>query len=410
MSITIGKVTFEDYDPGLQEALKRAHHDRVRPTCNCRSPGVDMYIARLGDKYFLKRMPLSGSKHAMSCDSYEPPFDLSGSSPLKGTAIKEDIETGQTELRLDFSLSKSPGRKLNASAGTSKTSAKTDGQKLTLRGLLHYLWDEAGFNRWAPKMAGKRSWGVVRKYLLEVAVNKNTKHQNLSELLFIPEPFVLERKSDIVARRRRWLSDMSQAGSDSSVRLRIVVGALKEIERTRFGHRVRIKHLPDLAFAMNDDLYRRFYKRFAEEILLLETTEDASAIIIATFSLSQFKAPIIEEISMMLVDTQFIPFENDIEKDLNARVVAECRRALKPMRYNLDPALPLPMMIISDTPVVPTAIYLVTSKQSPEYREALDALVQTKDIASVLWDSEDTSTWLLPTANTKPLPPPSDLL
>src|ERR1035438_7984384 len=51
------------------------------------------------------------------------------------------------------------------SESSSKTTAKTSGTRLTLRGLLHYLWDESKLSHWTPEMEGKRSWFTVRSDL-----------------------------------------------------------------------------------------------------------------------------------------------------------------------------------------------------------------------------------------------------
>jgi Protein of unknown function (DUF1173) len=65
----------------------------------------------------------------------------------------------------DHSLSKGPTKTIPTGNGEEKNSVKTDGNKLSLRGTLHYLWEQAGFNKWSPGMAGKRNWFVIRKYL-----------------------------------------------------------------------------------------------------------------------------------------------------------------------------------------------------------------------------------------------------
>ena len=188
-------------DPRLSAALTAAHGTKLRPLCTCRSAGVPMYVARSGDHYIIKRMPNSGSQHHLDCDSYEPPGELSGLGEVSGSAIQEDIESGLTALKLDFSLSKAGGRKSPVASGIEPESVRTDGAKLTLRGALHYLWDEAGLSRWSPAMAGKRSWFVVRKHLLQAAENKTTKGAALGSLLFIPETFSVDRKDELLQRR-----------------------------------------------------------------------------------------------------------------------------------------------------------------------------------------------------------------
>ena len=68
--------------------------------------GIEMYVARLGYGFIVKRMPSTGSQHAPDCPSYEPPAEFSGLGQVLGSAITEDPATGETTLKLDFSMSK----------------------------------------------------------------------------------------------------------------------------------------------------------------------------------------------------------------------------------------------------------------------------------------------------------------
>ena len=43
--------------------------------------------------------------------------------------------------------------------------------RLSLRGLLYFLWHEAELTRWHPGFTGKRTWSVVRSHLLSAARN-----------------------------------------------------------------------------------------------------------------------------------------------------------------------------------------------------------------------------------------------
>lgn len=78
--------------PGFADAIAQAHENHLRPRCLCQhgEPGVDMYVARVLNGYTVKRMPNTGSQHATTCPSYEPPAEFSGLGPLVGTAIVEN--------------------------------------------------------------------------------------------------------------------------------------------------------------------------------------------------------------------------------------------------------------------------------------------------------------------------------
>ena len=87
---------FEVGARGFADAVAEAHAAHQRPRCMCLVEGVEMYVARLGDGYIVKRMPDTGSHHAPDCPSYEPPAEFSGLGQVLGSAITEDPATGET--------------------------------------------------------------------------------------------------------------------------------------------------------------------------------------------------------------------------------------------------------------------------------------------------------------------------
>src|SRR3982751_345881 len=103
-------------NPPFEEALAEAHAAHRRPLCLCRPGGVPMYVARLGDVYFIKRMPYTGSQHAPACPSYEL-ADVLDEECAAQEAIVENPETGLTTLRLGFALTRWEGRSIDRTPG-----------------------------------------------------------------------------------------------------------------------------------------------------------------------------------------------------------------------------------------------------------------------------------------------------
>lgn len=386
MKYLIGGTYIEADDRGFESALGRAHANKVRPLCCCRDPGIEMYVAKMAGKFIIKRMPNSGSVHSPTCESYEPPAELSGLGEVMGTAIQEDLEAGTTALKLNFSLTKMPGRSPPQASGEEKDSVKTDGNKLSLRGTLHYLWEQAGFNRWAPSMAGKRSWYVIRKFLLQAAEDKTTKGNSLSEVLYIPESFNLERKGEINARRVAQFAKASASGG--AKKLMICIGEIKEISPSRYGHKIVFKHLSDCHFMMNDDLHKRLVKRFEREISLWDGLESSHLIAIGTFSISSAGVPSLEECALMCVTENWIPFENMFDHLLIETMCSNNRRFMKGLRYNLPSTRPLASLVASDTPD-PTAMYISPPDVTEEYTSALNNLIDDSKMPHWLWHSTE---------------------
>lgn len=371
----------DEYAPTL---LASAHSRKQRPVCLCTRPPVAMYVAKVGTRHVLKRMPGTGSQHAPACDSYEPPPELSGLGELAGAAIQEDIDKGVTHLRFGFGLSKQPGRVAPAPSGAEADSVKSDGKKLTLRATLHYLWDQAGFHRWTPAMRGRRSWPVIRKYLCQAAQDKRAKGADLDELLFVPEAFRLEDKLAIDQRRAVKLAPLAVAGSGTR-KLMILVGEVKEVRDGRFGKKLVVKHLPDYPFMLDMKLFQRLEKRFAAELALWDGMGDSHLIVIATFGVNTVGVATVEEAALMVVNEQWVPFENDSEHRLLQALVQQDRSFVKGLRYNLDSQQPLAAAIASDCQPRPVALYIVPTEATDEYRSALSDLVEGSALPAWFW-------------------------
>ena len=325
---------FEIGTRGFAEAVADSHAAHQRPRCMCLVEGIEMYVARLGDGYIVKRMPDTGSQHAPDCPSYEPPAESSGLGQVLGSAITEDPTTGETTLKLDFSMSKIAGRTAMPSAGGDSDSVASSGTKLSLRGLLHYLWDQAELTRWQPGFAGRRTWSTVRKHLLQAAENKIARGDSLRTRLYIPEAFSVDQRDPINARRvAQWSQAIAAPGKPQH--LMLLIAEVKEIVPARYGFKAVVKHVPDQAFALDEQLYRRLGRRFESALALWGAADDIHMVMIATFSVAAAGIPTIVELSLMPVTRHWLPVEDGYEKQLMERLVADGRSFVKGLRYNL---------------------------------------------------------------------------
>lgn len=388
---------FELSDPSLTPALASIYGSKVRPFCDCQPGGVEMYIAKITGKFAVKRMPNTGQDHAPHCDSYEPPAELSGLGQLLGNAIDENADEGVTTLKLGFSLTKVPGKTAPCVGMAEKDSVKSDGNKLTLRGTLHYLWEQAGFNRWSPAMEGKRSWAVIRKYLLLAAENKIAKAGALAERLYIPEPFSADKKSEIAYRRAARLAKAA-APAKETLQLMIVIGEVAEIGKARFGFKIRFKHVPDCDFMMNEELHKRLQNRFASELSLWNSNADNGAhlMAIATVGIGSTGVPSFEEIALMVVSGSWVPFENQFDLVLLGMLSEKKRRYVKGLRYNLTSTTPLAAAVLSDTDPLPTALYVLPPGASGAYLEEISQLVDASKLPSIKWSPDSGEFPILP--------------
>ena len=386
-------------EPGFADAIAQAHERHLRPRCLCQpgGPGIDMYVACVLNGYTVKRMPNTGSQHATTCPSYEPPAEFSGRGPLVGTAIVENPATGMTTLKLDFPMSKLPGRAVQPpSASASSSSVVAHGHRLGLRALLHYLWDQAELTHWKPGFAGRRSWGTVRRHLLQAAGNKLIHGHALLGSLYIPEVYSVEQRDAIQLRRQRlWCRGIPKSGQPQP--LLLMVAEVKDIAPARYGHKAVIKHLPEQAFALDDALFRRLGRCFEHELPLWGTEPDLHLLMIATFRVDEAGTPGIVELSLMLTTAQWLPVDDGWDRQLVGALVRQGRSFVKSLRYNTPGTLALASASLLDCGAIPCPLF-IHREHSLDVPLSADLTVPPPDTDAPAWR------WRPALGNMPPLP------
>lgn len=318
-----------------QQVLSAAKALHVRPLCLCQYPPVPMYIATSGDELIVKRMPGTAGSHHHRCRSWLPPEELSGYGAVAEQSIVDNPADGTTALRLGFSLSKSVGRAAPEPSGTPSDTVQASGNKLSLKAVLHYLWDEAELTTWQPSFAGHRSWAVVHRRLRMAVDGKLVRKNPLGPALFVPEPFSADRKAELEQRRiKAWAPARRQPGK--TTQLLIGVGEVKALEATSHGFKLQIRHLPGHPWFLEEDLYRKLSKRFAVELEHWQMSEpgDVRLVAICTFSVSRAGYATIEQLSLMTTDRNWLPFTGDADRTLLSTAVDAGRSFRKVLAYN----------------------------------------------------------------------------
>jgi hypothetical protein len=347
-----------------------------------------MYIAEVGDQYVVKRMPLSGGGHDPSCTSYEPPDELSGLSALMGSAIQLDPESGMAALKLDFSLSKVGKRSAVVAGAGGSDNVTGDVKKLSLRSLLHYLWHEAELTVWTSRWAGKRHWWNIRWHLIEAARQMTVKGGPLSDILFVPEPFRSADKTAIEQRRAAAL-ELAQPPKSGPRKLMILVGEVKELAPARSGHKLIVKHMPGFVFLLDDGLHRRLQSRFESELALWGADEISHLITLATFGLTPAGLAVVEEMALMVVAENWIPYESLYEKKLVDALAKVRERSVKGLRYNLRKDQPTAAAMIHCQPRS-VGLYVIPPSADRAYEQAIAELIDLRsELDAWIWRAAD---------------------
>lgn len=381
---TIGNQVFEELSQELHTFLANAYEQRLRPMCMCKTNPIPMYIARVDDQYLIKRMPLTGCKHDANCPSHQPPFELSGLGPLIGTAIQFD-NSGQTNLKLDFSLTKrGPQRALNETKEASESAIRKTPDKLTLRAMLHYLWEAGELTEWRSAWTGKRGWARVRSNLNNAASQMSTRSGPLNDVLYIPEVFRTSDKDAITARRMQSLKK-ALAPKSGPRKLMMIVAEVKEFSCARDGLNISVRHMP-FPLLLDERTSRRLTVRYETELDLWRSNEAFHLIIIATFGISNAGIASVDEIALMVVNENWLPFEDMVELQLLEKLSRLKQKIVKGLRFNLPGNAPIVSITLPEQKPYTVAMFIVRADAGDEYESALQDMINARpEITPWIW-------------------------
>jgi hypothetical protein len=212
-------------------------------------------------------------------------------------------------------------------------------------------------------------------------------------VLYIPEVFSAERKTELAQRHLSAISRITATGAGPR-RLMLLIGEVKEFAAARHSYKLIVKHLPDHSFLLSEDLHRRMKARFEREITLWDAVPGAHLIVIATFGVAPAGVTAVEELALMVVTETWIPIEHIYDANLVSALTDHRRRFIKARRDNLPPSRPLAAAVLSDTLPSPVALYVVPPGVEPEGMRALESLVAESPLPAWVW-----------TAGQGPMPP-----
>lgn len=371
-------------DPGLQDALACVYDTPERPRCLCVQGGVDMYVAK-HRLFLVKRMPDSAQRHHPSCPSYEPELTQSGLGELIGDSVIEHAPDA-IELRVDFPLARTIGKPIPRGERLEPTEIKSPRHRMTLRAVLHYLFERARLNHWVPAMEGKRNQGVIHKYLMEAAEDVTTKGVRLAERLYVPEPFSEMAKDAIAERRHAKLAvlhsptDSSEETSERDVQFKmgLLIGEFKTVEPAVQGRKVWVKHMPDTPLFIDGKAWERVERVYGEvlEGRDVDCKRKPRALMGALIYARRERVYQIHALTLMLVTDQWIPIEALHELPLINELVDQHRRFVKPLRYDASTACSFPNALLLDAGEAPIPLQVVSPFMQAKERSAKDKAIR----------------------------------
>jgi hypothetical protein len=394
----IDGVRLRPRDTAWQRALEQAYASGVQPRCLCRHGGVPMYIARY-QQFVVKRLPETGDQHHPTCPAYEQPPGQSGLGEVLGEAIIERA-ADRVEVRLEFPLTRRIGRPvIPGETSADRTEVTARRRHLGLRGLAHLLLHRGAFNRWYPRMQGKRTWYVVRKHLMAAAAEIETKGVRLADFLLIPEPFSLEDATAISSRRARAMSVLLSPGADVQFRLMLVMSELKEFSATEVDYRVVLRHMPDCPLYMELKAGERFKKVFECEYEAWAHHRSAQQsgradpgrlrfLFCGLIYAKREGVYFVDTATLMVLSSTWIPLDHPYEHLLIDELVRQERRFVKPLRFESKQGATFPNVVLLDTGDMATPLDIVTPFMTDRDRALKQQALGKRAATGWTWDMQ----------------------
>jgi hypothetical protein len=374
-------------DPKFQGVLAQVHETPERPRCLCVPGGIEMYVAH-HRQFVVKRMPETGNQHHPGCPSYEPELQQSGLGELVGEAVLES-ELGSIELRVDFPWIRSTGRGVPRGEPQDAFEIEVPRRRMSLRALMHFLFERAGFNRWTPAMEGRRNQGVLHKYLQEATESIVIKGVALTERLYVPEPFGEAGKADAARRRREKLAVLRPREGQSP--LAVVIGEFKASDVTPLRHRVWIKHMPDAPLLIAAKAWERIERVFAPlfEARDADGGQKVRLMLVALIRARREHTYEIDVASLMLTSEHWIPVEGIHELPLVQALVDQQRRFVKPLRYDARNAASFPNALLLDAGDSPVPLHVVSAYLDPKEQAAKALALKSGEDTQWVWHTTE---------------------
>lgn len=136
---------------------------------------------------------------------------------------------------------------------------------------------------------------------------------------------------------------------------------------------------------VDDTLLKRLNKRFGDELELWQNDEEGHLMVMATVSIGRTGLATAEELSLVMTDHNWLPYESLADKLLLDTALAARRRFTKSLRYNLAPDKPMASLVFTDT-ATPTAAFLLASEEDRGVVDELANQTGTQAWAWVLGD------------------------
>lgn len=358
--------TADQFKDGWKRVLLMAH-GKADVRCTCPGSGerrLSIHSRSNSDRFHLARFPETGSEHSEDCVYYGVDPSMSGLGSYRRGVVQE-LDDGAVKIKLKVGLQQRAtaapeegDASSSAPPSMSATRPRSGQASMTLLGLLHFLWTQAGLHTWSPGMEGKRNLGVVHYHLMLSAMSTYAGRVRLAQNLLIATPTAAGQQAghnkakalEAVTQRRRLVViaplAQHQEGMDGSSALPIA----------------GFHGIPHLG--LDDGIWASIERRFVRE---LDAWRAGNSIIAVAqtdppkSSAGNVRARVVE-ISLMQITRDWIPVDSGFEALIAEKLVAEKRRFEKPLRFDAGEDAVFPDFWLRDVSIpIPLEVWGMSS-------------------------------------------------
>lgn len=324
----------------FQAELENARRIHGHALCECRKPPLRLVIRERSGRLHLASWPDQTDQHAPHCPFFRESRLHSGASHYPEGTIQSHPDSSEA-TRLNFS------KDLRDSRPTIRSDS---GETVRMWGLLHYLWDSSGLNRWHP--GWKRDWGLARHFLMKAALETTVHGLPLSDALFIPRvfrPSIQEQANQDWGRFTKMLR-LHHRSSDQ-VFSGFVIGLVRNLIKESNGYTILLHHLnrgiylPQARADMSSRMSRRAWSLLTQSPESRERKHHVAVMV--RVESSNTGSVVAADCVFMRVSHDFIPVHNSQEESLAEWLVANDRELHRPLSYD-QPVSDLPSFVLRD--------------------------------------------------------------
>jgi hypothetical protein len=358
-------------------------YERVRATgghveCLCTNPPEKLVIRARSGRFHVACWPGSRDRHTAHCHFHQLPAHLSGQSGHDG-GISEDIDGVQIRLAVPLTLHNQTAAQPPVAPVPVAAGATGGAGRVTLLGLLHWLWERSQLNTW-PGGAQRRRWADCVTRLTAAVDEVELDGSPLTRVLRVVPPYTAEH----AAIFDRFTARLGRHGP--AVRHGLLLGEIKMLETSTYGWRLKLRHLATPAY-LDDRLMHRLDRSYPA-VFAATRPEHARQVVLLVVDRTPRGHLRVIDAAAMLASTDYLPAESSHEVAMAEHLAAAGRRFVKPLRYDHQDVV-FPDFVLTDVrPRVYVEVWGVSGRRLYEARRRVKRAYyqHTSQVGLLEWD------------------------